>query len=123
MRPELYLIASIGGLVIAALGVIEQLAYLRLSVGDYIATRDRDATYRFMALSRIITSVTLGLIHVLVVVSIAVILPVRPVEPSSLAFQLVLIRGAISLLVIIGTTANFVARDRAAKFVRRRQTR
>lgn len=123
MRGTLYLIASLGGLSVALLGIAEQAAYLWFAVRDYASTRDRDVTYQFMALSRIITSVTLGLVHILVVTSIAVILPVRPADPSPLAFQLILIRGVISLLVIIGTTVNFMARSRARAFVQRRQRR
>lgn len=118
------------GVFVAALGVALQGWYLRYGVLDYqdhsrkraeVLARsmpDADRAEReeefqailFFVGARITASVFLGLIHLIVVISIAIVVEVASNQPSPAGYELSFLRIAVSGLVIIGTSAQLIAR-------------
>jgi hypothetical protein len=109
----LLIVSSLAALV----GVVEQVWYLVVTFGDLRRSRESAAAVRYYVWSRILSSVTLAVVHLVVVTSTAIVFQTRArnAPVSLVVWELGYGRLAISLLVIMSTTANLFARSWAMR--------
>ncbi len=107
------------GVPIALLGLVLQVAYLILSSRDLQfvrhdpdLTREQQRRGGWFSLARLVSSVTLGVVHLVVVLSVAAIVHagIPAAAESPVAWELAYGRIAVSTLVILSTAVNLLAR-------------